>query len=217
MACTSGCALVLQKEIEFWQLDEFLMEPCCAIKYFPEIDLCMGEKDGEEASRQRELEAAAEEDFGNTFVGSCRSYLWNLLEYPWTSRAAQAFAILSVLMVIVSTCTFLLSTAVGESGHPAFAVAIEAIDGLVILFFTLEYLARLICSPKKIKFLKGLLNFVDLMALVPFYMSLLLEGLEDYQVIGRAGKIIRLVKVMKILRIYKLFRPFFLQHTPQHL
>ena len=46
------------------------------------------------------------------------------------------------------------------------------------------------------------------MAICPFYLSLLLEGLEDFEIIGKAGKIVRLVRIMRILRIYKLVRHF---------
>ena len=38
-------------------------------------------------------------------------------------------------------------------------------------------------------------NSVDFFALLPFYVSLVLEELEDYQIIGKAGKIIRLMRV----------------------
>ena len=52
------------------------------------------------------------------------------------------------------------------------------------------------------------MNLIDLATLLPFYVSLILEGLEDYQIIGRAGKMVRLMKVLKIFRVYKLFRHF---------
>ena len=52
-----GCALVLQKDLEYWiigesramifttsQTDEMTMEPCCALKYYPAIDVCQSEK-----------------------------------------------------------------------------------------------------------------------------------------------------------------------------
>ena len=37
---STGCALVLQKDMEYWGIDELLLEPCCALKYYPEIELC---------------------------------------------------------------------------------------------------------------------------------------------------------------------------------
>jgi hypothetical protein len=39
------------------------------------------------------------------------------------------------------------------------------------------------------------MNIIDMLAIIPFYLSLLLEGLEDFEIIGKAGKIVRLVKV----------------------
>ena len=41
---SSGCALVLQKDLEYWGIDELMMEPCCALKYYPEIEICVNEK-----------------------------------------------------------------------------------------------------------------------------------------------------------------------------
>lgn len=34
------CALVTKSELEYWGIDELLLEPCCALKYYPEIELC---------------------------------------------------------------------------------------------------------------------------------------------------------------------------------
>ena len=52
------------------------------------------------------------------------------------------------------------------------------------------------------------MNIVDLFAVLPFYVSLVIEGLEDYEIIGKAGKIVRLIRIMRILRIFKLVRHF---------
>ena len=41
---STGCALVLQKDLEYWGIDELMMEPCCALKYYPEIETCVNEK-----------------------------------------------------------------------------------------------------------------------------------------------------------------------------
>ena len=38
------------------------------------------------------------------------------------------------------------------------------------------------------------MNIIDLMAICPFYISLILEGLEDFEIIGKTSKMIRLVR-----------------------
>ena len=52
------------------------------------------------------------------------------------------------------------------------------------------------------------MNFIDFMAVLPVFLTLVLEGLEDMRIIGKAGKVIRLVRVMRIMRVFKLVRHF---------
>ena len=81
----NGCALVLQKDLEYWVIDELIMEACCALKYFPQIEviaivihhqrnhdehpdqICQNEKDGDILAAKKEMKLADEEDFGNRF------------------------------------------------------------------------------------------------------------------------------------------------------
>ena len=52
------------------------------------------------------------------------------------------------------------------------------------------------------------MNMVDLLAIIPFYLTLALDSMEDLTIIGKAGKLIRLVRVLRIMRIFKLVRHF---------
>ena len=121
----------------------------------------------------------------------------------------------SLGVILVSTVTFIVSTFEelqvdkdGNQAYPDVIVAIEVLDLITVVIFTVEYFTRLICSPVKWKFFIKPMNLVDFIALLPFFISMILEELEDYQIIGKAGKIIRLMKVMRIFRVYKLFRHF---------
>ena len=161
------------------------------------------------------MEQAEEEDFGSSSFGKWRSWMWNTIEYPWTSSLAQFLALFSLSMVILSTITFIISTAdelqmdaEGESEWPVVVLIIEMTDNFVIVFFSLEFVIRLLICPNKLKFIRDPMNVIDICAIVPFYLSLLLEGLEDFEIIGKTGKMIRLVRVMRILRIFKLVRHF---------
>ena len=207
-----GCALVQQKDIQYWGVDDLTMEPCCALKYFSEVHTCQNEKEGDIAAKIQETELAELEDFGKSCKGQLRSWIWNTLEYPWTSTLAQAVTFTSLSMVLVSTATFILSTMnelrdeEGLFEYSTITSFIEVIDTFVVIFFTVEYGLRLLVCPSKIKFLKSPMNIVDFIAIVPFYVALVLKELEDFQVIGKAGKIIRLARIMRIIRIFKVVR-----------
>ena len=70
----------------------------------------------------------------------------------------------------------------------------QIIDTISMAFFTLEYFLRLFLCPNKRKFLCDKMNIIDVIAIIPFYLALLLEGLEDMEIIGKAGKIVRLIR-----------------------
>ena len=99
-------------------------------------------------------------------IGKIRKILWNFLEYPETSIAAQALAFLSLLMVCVSTVTFIIGTnsegerekrerladierdaagIVDDDGNLEQSSNInitEVIDNIAVIFFGLEYFMR---------------------------------------------------------------------------
>ena len=74
-----GCALVLQRDLQYWGVDDMSMEPCCALKYFPELDVCQSEKDGDLDAKKRAVEQAEEEDFGNTQCAQWRAWVWSTI------------------------------------------------------------------------------------------------------------------------------------------
>ena len=85
----NNCAVMTRDDMGYWGLDELTVEPCCAVKFYPEIEVCMKEITMEETEKQREIERESLEDFGDSFVGRYRKILWNLFEYPSTSTAAK--------------------------------------------------------------------------------------------------------------------------------
>lgn len=193
------------------------------------------EKHEEEVEHEKNEERLLEEDFGDTLLGALRSYFWDMLEYPETSPAAQAMATISMMFVVMSTVTFLLESNLEQENDILFAregmnttttafnatsfsdkerkivlTITQIIDNLAITFFTAEYFARLILSPNKRKFVFNKMNMVDLLAIVPFYLALVLEGLEDMEIIGKAGKIVRLVRFVQTSTRYCVLMLYFI-------
>ena len=82
------CALVIKRDLEYWGIDELALQPCCALRYYSDLKLCVGDVEGEEAALKKEHKRQIAEDFGSNRSGILRKYLWNLTEYPESSNYA---------------------------------------------------------------------------------------------------------------------------------
>ena len=72
----------IHEDLEFWGINKNLMDSCCALNHYPDLELCEKESTRDKMSRISEAIQAKEEDFGETWMGKTRSFLWNLTEYP---------------------------------------------------------------------------------------------------------------------------------------
>ena len=205
----SGCPLVFKKELEYWMIDEDDMEPCCSVKYYQEVVVCQNEKEEDTEIQEKAVEQAKDEDFGESHLGKMRSFIWNTLEYPGSSAYAQAWAVISMLLVVFSTALFFLETLDGiedPAESPLLSSFLTYSDRVVMCVFTVEYVLRITTSPHKLRFVFQPMNMIDLVALVPFYLGIILQQLEQFQLIGKAGKMVRLIRVMRLMRVFKLAR-----------
>ena len=99
------------------------------------------------------------------------------------------FIIASVLVVILDSMNWFTST--------SFWI-LRALEYLFTAFFTFEYLVRIYCSPKPRKYILSFFGIVDLLSILPVYLSLIFTGAQ-YLLVIRAFRLIR------IFRIFKLF------------
>ena len=64
--------MVMRRDFLYWGLDELTLEPCCALKFYPQIEICNAQIEGDIAEKIKEEALRKEENFGDTKVGKIR-------------------------------------------------------------------------------------------------------------------------------------------------
>ncbi|XP_074707590.1 potassium voltage-gated channel subfamily V member 2-like [Strix uralensis] len=210
------CPSNFVEEIEYWGIHLKYSQHCCWILFEEKRD-----EVSEYLKIQKELEAELEpldsvEQFEGKFLGWFRKMIWNLIENPYSSVAAKIIAVMSSFFVLISIVGMTLST-VEEIKHKTGKMWMEQLEMICAIFFTSEYLMRLVSSSSFKNFLRAAFNAVDLVAILPFYIQILFEYLDEgdtlyheelhkVENVSKLGKVLKLIKLMRIFRILKLAR-----------
>ncbi|XP_070599329.1 potassium voltage-gated channel subfamily V member 2-like [Erythrolamprus reginae] len=213
---TELCSANFLEEIDYWGVHMKYTQRCCRILFEEQHDEMV-----EYLKVQRELEAELEtfekeEHFEGKFLGQFRKAVWNLIENPYSSTLAKVTAILSSLCVLFSVVGMSLGT-VKEMQGKTTKRCMEQMETACAIFFTLEYLMRVVSTASVQQFFRAAFSAIDLVSILPFYIQVVFEylGEEDaedteelHQMrnVGKLGKVLKLIKLMRIFRILKLAR-----------
>uniref|UniRef100_UPI00398E4530 potassium voltage-gated channel subfamily A member 4-like n=1 Tax=Pristiophorus japonicus TaxID=55135 RepID=UPI00398E4530 len=151
--------------------------------------------------------------------------IWLLFEYPESSSPARGIAIVSVLVILISIVIFCLETLpefrddrdiapasvngtlpsplASTFGDPFFIV-----ETVCIVWFSFELLVRFFACPSKPGFFKNIMNMIDIVSILPYFITL---GTDLAQAQGNGQQamsfaILRTIRLVRVFRIFKLSR-----------
>ncbi|KAM7404617.1 hypothetical protein PAMP_011949 [Pampus punctatissimus] len=230
------CGPLFEEELAFWGIDETDVEPCCWMTYRQHRDAeealeIFEPPDPDDTDDDREMPRRfGIEDCPDRSRGFCEVWqpkVWALFDDPYSSRAARGVALASLFFILVSITTFCLETheAFNELQNRTEQVVVgnvtqelerremvtkpilTLVEGVCVIWFTFEFLVRIVCCPDKVVFIKSSLNIIDFVAILPFYLEMGLSSLSSKAASDVLG-FLRVVRFVRILRIFKLTRHF---------
>uniref|UniRef100_A0A8L0DV39 Potassium voltage-gated channel subfamily C member 1 n=1 Tax=Oncorhynchus mykiss TaxID=8022 RepID=A0A8L0DV39_ONCMY len=224
------CGPLYEEELAFWGIDETDVEPCCWMTYSQhrEAEEALDSFGGGADEMTRRLAQGDSPDAKAGGVwGRWQKRMWALFEDPYSSKYARWIALASLFFILVSISTFCLET--HEFFNPIVnrtelelvdnvtvehvyqetetVVYLTYIEGVCVVWFTFEFMMRVIFCPDKMEFMKKALNVIDFVAILPFYLEVGLSGLSSKAAKDVLG-FLRVVRFVRILRIFKLTRHF---------
>ncbi|KAJ7329121.1 hypothetical protein JRQ81_015295 [Phrynocephalus forsythii] len=165
--------------------------------------------------------------------------VWLLFEYPESSGPARGIAIVSVLVILISIVIFCLETlpefrqeSKGASrdsdtcstpwggGSSFLTDPFFLIETLCIIWFSFELLVRFFACPSKPEFSRNIMNIIDIVAIIPYFITLGTELAQEQQEKEQPGStgnnggqqqamslaILRVIRLVRVFRIFKLSR-----------
>ncbi|KAM6904806.1 potassium voltage-gated channel subfamily A member 7 [Xenentodon cancila] len=189
---------------------------------------------GEEIiDRFKEDEGFAKEEERPLPSKKWQQHIWMLFEYPESSSGARIIAIVSVMVIILSILIFCLETLpefrlekerreqFTTTPHPSiqnetmsvpsnftpFQDPFFIVETICICWFSFELIMRLISCPSKTYFFKDIMNIIDFLAIMPFFVTLGTELAKDKGTQPSVSlALIRVIRLVRVFRIFKLSR-----------
>ena len=154
-------------------------------------------------SRRQKKEPSVEPEDNRPTAGfsGLRYRIWDFLDKPESSSYSRIWALFDVLIILLSIVTVILES-MPQLKSVQNVNTFSIIDTMCVAFFTFDFFLRSIICPSKIAFAKTPLNWLDFLAILPFYMELAVGKLLE----GSAITTFKVLRIFRIMRVMKLIR-----------
>jgi len=142
------------------------------------------------------MEERLAEQVDKKLVGGWRKKLFEVI-FEADTPAGKLFDVLLIVSILASVAVVMLDSV--TSINKQWGAVLKGAEWVFTVLFTIEYVLRLICAGRAIRYARSFFGVVDLLAIVPTYLNLFLSG-------SRYLLVIRLLRVLRIFRILHLSR-----------
>ncbi|XP_023680309.2 potassium voltage-gated channel subfamily A member 1-like [Paramormyrops kingsleyae] len=178
---------------------------------------------GEEAILKfREDEGFVKEEEKPLPEDEFKRQIWLLFEYPESSSPARGIAVVSVLVIVISIVIFCLETLPefrddresfsggNNSSRPGsdftpFNDPFFIVETACIIWFSFEIIVRFFASPSKPAFFKNIMNTIDIVSILPYFITLGTD-LAQQQGNGQPAMTFAILRIIRLVRVFRIFK-----------
>lgn len=110
------------------------------------------------------------------------------------------FDIALIIVILASVLVIMLDSI--ASFHSAYGTWFLRIEWVFTILFSIEYVVRIWCVPNRKAYVLSIYGIVDLLALLPTYLSLLLPQAAPLLII----RLLRILRIFRVLRLLSLLK-----------
>ena len=119
---------------------------------------------------------------------------WYTVIFEADTVAGRRFDLALIALIVLSVMVVMADSV--ESLHSRHGQVFSVLEWFFTVVFTLEYLARLACSPQPLRYAGSFFGIVDLVSVLPTYLALIFP--EVHALID--------VRVLRLLRVFRVFK-----------
>ena len=132
--------------------------------------------------------------FGSDILTGRRLALHDLI-FGDESPSSRLFDAVLIAVILASVAAVMLESV--ETVGVRYVTSLIRLEWAFTIVFSVEYALRISCVGKPSRYARSFFGIVDLMAVIPTYLSLLLPG-------AQALLVIRLLRILRVFRVLKL-------------
>ncbi|MEO5658567.1 MAG: ion transporter [Polaromonas sp.] len=120
---------------------------------------------------------------------------WYTVIFEADTRAGRLFDKTLIAVILISIAVVIADSV--ESVNRSYGVVFWVMEWIFTALFTAEYLARLVCTRRPLRYATSFFGIIDLLAVLPTYLALFVPGLH-------ALIDVRVLRLLRVFRVFKL-------------
>jgi voltage-gated potassium channel len=125
-----------------------------------------------------------------------RTWLYEVI-FEADTATGKAFDVVLLWSILLSVAAVLLESV--EAIRTGYGPLLYAVEWGFTIVFTIEYTVRILCVRKPLLYVRSFYGIVDLLSILPTYLSLFVGG-------SHALIVIRALRLLRVFRVFKLAR-----------